>query len=253
ATSPDGQRVAIGYTTGEVRLFDVASHQLVYSMKAGARWVECLEFSPDGATLAAAESSGLIRLFEAWQRKAPRDADSMMDVAERLVRDRSRKSWPISAMREEVPAELGSAVDAAITRYQASHQGAMDWCLEQLTKSPADAHAARRALDVLTALMRVDARGTRLYAISSLAWVRRHQCRDTVSGGLNALELAGSRLESARATLAQATPSERAIFMAVERLLARERGETPPVAAVDAAGIHPASSVHALLREAGFE
>ncbi|MCX5689100.1 MAG: protein kinase, partial [Planctomycetota bacterium] len=41
ATSPDGQRVAIGYTTGEVRLFDVASHQLVYSMKAGARWVEC--------------------------------------------------------------------------------------------------------------------------------------------------------------------------------------------------------------------
>ncbi len=253
ALSPDGQRLVLGYTSGEVRFFDMTARQLVYSMKAGSRWVECLAFSPDGTTLAAAESSGLIRLFEVSQRPAPRDADSLMEVAERLVKDRARQFAPIEAMREDVPAELGAAVDAAIIRYQASAEGSMDWCLDLLVGSPAQAQPARRAMDVLTALMRVDARGTRLYALSSLAWVRRHQCRDSVGGGLNALELAGSRLESARATLTQATPPERALFLAVQRLLARERGEVPPDAEIDAAAIHPDSPLHVLLREAGLE
>lgn len=66
------------------------------------------------------------------------------------------------------------------------------------------------------------------------------------------LEIAASRLETARATVDRGTPVERALFDAVERLLARARKVAVRTngVVVEKGAIHPDSMVWRLMEEA---
>ena len=65
AFSPDGKSLAIASREGTVQLFDVATGELLFSLKGHSSAVIALAFSPDGRTLATGGSDQTIRLWNA--------------------------------------------------------------------------------------------------------------------------------------------------------------------------------------------
>ena len=65
APSPDGRRLATGGSEGTLRLWDVATSQLVAAVKVSPKeWILSLAFSPDGNTLVAI-TTGTLRVWRA--------------------------------------------------------------------------------------------------------------------------------------------------------------------------------------------
>lgn len=93
AVAPDGQTVAAGGyfgpglgdkpPYGDVRLFDIGSGRMTGVLKGLDYAVYGLDFSPDGALLAAGGEDGMVRVWQKpgkaggeWTARAPLDADS---------------------------------------------------------------------------------------------------------------------------------------------------------------------------------
>jgi WD40 repeat protein len=64
AFSPDGQLLATGDASGEIRLWQVLDGRQLVTCKGHSGWVRSVAFSPDGTTLASASSDQTIRLWD---------------------------------------------------------------------------------------------------------------------------------------------------------------------------------------------
>src|SRR5262249_40400283 len=64
AFSPDGKTFAVASQTGIVRLWDLASGDLLASFRGHTSSVLCLAFSPDGKTLATGSEDRTARLWD---------------------------------------------------------------------------------------------------------------------------------------------------------------------------------------------
>ncbi len=63
--SPDGRRLALGYTDGTLRLWDPASGQRLLIRTAHEGWVTCLAWSPDSQQVASGGGDQLIKVWDA--------------------------------------------------------------------------------------------------------------------------------------------------------------------------------------------
>lgn len=70
AFSPDGISLATGYSDGMIRLWEVASGQVLATLEGHMDRVDDVEFSPDGSRLVTASSDGPARLWEAASGEA---------------------------------------------------------------------------------------------------------------------------------------------------------------------------------------
>ncbi len=64
AITPDGKLLATGDVDGEIRLWQVANGQLLFTHHAHADWVFSVAFSPDGKTLASGSADQTIKLWD---------------------------------------------------------------------------------------------------------------------------------------------------------------------------------------------
>ena len=96
AVTRDGQRLATGSPEGRVRVWDIASHQLVASSPWKVRFVTDLAFSPDGKLLAIAEQPGSIVLWDLSGQRPLRHARRACRAGEH--------GWPFPPMAARSPA-----------------------------------------------------------------------------------------------------------------------------------------------------
>jgi len=64
--SPNGRLLAIGTRGGRVRVWNIASPELLWEAQAHRGWVSEIAMTPDGSALATAGYDGAIRLWDAW-------------------------------------------------------------------------------------------------------------------------------------------------------------------------------------------
>ena len=62
--SPDGTMLAIGDSSGEIRLYQIANSQQLLNIYGHTSWVVSLAFSPDGKTLVSGSSDFTIKLWD---------------------------------------------------------------------------------------------------------------------------------------------------------------------------------------------
>lgn len=65
--SPDGAMLAMGFSNGDMRLFDVGEDRLVYKWKANMDRITGLAFSSDMAYLASASADGDVLIWGIWK------------------------------------------------------------------------------------------------------------------------------------------------------------------------------------------
>ncbi|MHC1767236.1 MAG: WD40 repeat domain-containing serine/threonine protein kinase [Verrucomicrobiia bacterium] len=85
AVTSDGRRLATGSPEGRVRVWDIASRQLVARSPWRVRFVNDLAFSPDGKLLALAEQPGSIVLWDLSGRRPPRKLGGHAGSVNRLA------------------------------------------------------------------------------------------------------------------------------------------------------------------------
>ncbi len=62
--SPDGQRIAVGDSSGNIYLWNITTTQLLATFAGHVGWVWSVAFSPDGSTLASGSSDSSVRLWD---------------------------------------------------------------------------------------------------------------------------------------------------------------------------------------------
>ncbi|MEH2123766.1 NB-ARC domain-containing protein [Nostoc sp.] len=62
--SPDGQRIAVGDSSGNIHLWNITTTQLLATFEGHMGWVWSVAFSPDGNTLASSSSDTSVRLWD---------------------------------------------------------------------------------------------------------------------------------------------------------------------------------------------
>ncbi|MEH2457722.1 WD40 repeat domain-containing protein [Nostoc sp.] len=62
--SPDGQRIAVGDSSGNIHLWNITTTQLLATFEGHMGWVWSIAFSPDGNTLASSSSDTSVRLWD---------------------------------------------------------------------------------------------------------------------------------------------------------------------------------------------
>ena len=67
AFSPQGDLLAAGTMTGEIRLWDATSGIPLQTFQGHTDWVRSVAFSPDGKTLASGSEDQTVRLWESEQ------------------------------------------------------------------------------------------------------------------------------------------------------------------------------------------
>ncbi len=63
AFSPDGERLAIADSNGEIRIWDLVTGQSMLVIKAHDAWVWSIAFSPDGCLLASASDDNTVKIW----------------------------------------------------------------------------------------------------------------------------------------------------------------------------------------------
>lgn len=80
AFSPDGRRIASAGWDGAVKVHEVATGKLVYTLPGFGDWAEAVAFSPDGTLLASAHRNHGITLWNATNGHKVRDLESPPDL-----------------------------------------------------------------------------------------------------------------------------------------------------------------------------
>ncbi len=62
--SPDGERIAVGDSSGNIHLWNITTTQLLATFEGHMGWVWSVAFSPDGNTLASSSSDTSVRLWD---------------------------------------------------------------------------------------------------------------------------------------------------------------------------------------------
>jgi uncharacterized protein with WD repeat len=65
AFSPDGKRLAVGYTDAWIRVWDVTKNELVLALRGHESSVTSIAYSPDGKSIASGGSDGTVRVWNA--------------------------------------------------------------------------------------------------------------------------------------------------------------------------------------------
>jgi WD40 repeat protein len=121
AFSPDGKKLAVdGYSTGNVRIFDPGSGELLLEVPDVPSPFTCLSFSPDGKRLAVAGGSRSIRLLDTTTGKPGLSMHGHQDPVEtvgfspdgkRLASwggDRTVRIWDLASRKEEHIFSIGA-------------------------------------------------------------------------------------------------------------------------------------------------
>ena len=72
AFSPDGRRLASGSLEGTVKVWDVATGQLLRTLTGHTSGVTSVAFSPDGRRLASSSLGGVIKVWD-WDAMSPEE------------------------------------------------------------------------------------------------------------------------------------------------------------------------------------
>jgi WD40 repeat protein len=85
AFSVDGQRIGVGGHMGEVAVYDVQSHAMVFSGVRHAQMIDCVAFSPDGQMLATGSHDRHVRLWKVKSGELIRDFGERADIVQSLA------------------------------------------------------------------------------------------------------------------------------------------------------------------------
>jgi WD40 repeat protein len=97
AFSPDGKILAIGDTSGTIRLYRVTDFQQLLTCQGHTSWVVSLAFSPDGTTLASGSSDCTVRLWNASTGQSLH-----------ILREHAHEVWSVSFSRDGQTLASGS-------------------------------------------------------------------------------------------------------------------------------------------------